>query len=334
MQRMFRRIGALLKGGPDPAILMYHRVADLPYDPWGLAVTPAHFAAQLEVLRKDRLPLSMTEFVSRLEAGSLPRHAVAVTFDDGYLDNLTQAKPILDRAAVPATIFLTTEQLGQRCEFWWDELARMVLGRRAGVDGAVRIAGQSISVRLPPLAFDAAVATQWRAWETPRAPRECLYLETWQLLRNLAESERTAGMDALRDLFRPEAPDPANLPMERGDIARLGEGSAIAIGAHSATHRPLTTLSPAEQRQEIEGSRRACEQLAGHRVSGFAYPYGDRDADSMRLVRDLGFDWACSTHDSAVDPARFDRFDLPRRQVLDWDAAMFQRELGGAQRAA
>ncbi|HEU4825346.1 MAG TPA: hypothetical protein VFS85_02635, partial [Dongiaceae bacterium] len=78
MQRIFRRIGALFKGGPDPAILMYHRVADLPYDPWGLAVTPAHFAAQLAVLRKERLPLSMTEFVQRLETGSLPRHAVAV----------------------------------------------------------------------------------------------------------------------------------------------------------------------------------------------------------------------------------------------------------------
>lgn len=334
MQRIFRRIGGLFRSGPDPAILMYHRVADLPYDPWGLAVGPTHFAAHVDVLKRERLPLSMTEFVSRLEDGTLPRHAVAVTFDDGYLDNLTQAKPILDRAAVPATIFLTTGQLGQRREFWWDELARMVLGRRAGVDDAVRIGGQQIPVHLPPLAFDAAVASRWRAWEAPRTPRECLYLETWQLLRNLTEAERTAGMDALRHVFRPEAADPANLPMERGDIARLVEGSAIAIGAHSATHRPLTTLSPAEQRLEIEDSRHACEQLAGRRVGGFAYPYGDRDADSMRLVRDLGFDWACSTRDASVDPARFDRFDLPRRQILDWDAAMFQRELGGAQRAA
>jgi len=318
----------------DGLILMYHRVADVDTDPFSLCVTPRHFREHLEVLREFTRPRRLRDMANDLRRGKALGGAVALTFDDGYSDNLHNARPLLERYDVPATIFLTTGQLGQRREFWWDELARMVLGRRAAADGAVRIGGQQVAVHLPPLAFDAAIASRWRAWEAPRTPRECLYLETWQLLRNLTEAERTAGMNTLRDLFRPEAADPANLPMERGDIARLVEGSAIAIGAHSATHRPLTTLPPAEQRQEIEDSRRACEQLAGRRVGGFAYPYGDRDAVSMQLVRDLGFDWACSTRDASVDPARFDRFDLPRRQILDWDAAMFQRELGGAQRAA
>jgi peptidoglycan/xylan/chitin deacetylase (PgdA/CDA1 family) len=334
MQRILQRIGALFRRGPDPVILMYHRIAEPPYDPWGLAVTPRNFAAQMEILRNERLPLPMDEFVSRLEARTLPRDAVAVTFDDGYVDNLTHAKPVLDRAAVPATIFLTTGQIGQRREFWWGELARMVLGQRAGLDATLQIASHPVMVHLPPLAFDAPIATSWRARQEPRTPRERLYIELWQLLRKLDEGLRTEGMEKLRGIFHHEAPDPANLPMAWDDIGRLTEGSTIAIGAHSRTHQPLTALSPAERQQEIAGSRTACEQLAGGRVSGFAYPYGDRDRDTMRLVRDLGFDWACSTHDSAVDPACFDRFDLPRRQVLDWDAATFRRELGSSARAS
>ena len=112
---------------PKPLILMYHRVAADPIDPWALAVMPSHFAEQVEVLRSTRLPLPLEEFVRRLEADKLPDNAVAVTFDDGYLDNLTNAKPLLSAAGVPATVFIATSYLGE--QFWWDELARLLLAR-------------------------------------------------------------------------------------------------------------------------------------------------------------------------------------------------------------
>jgi peptidoglycan/xylan/chitin deacetylase (PgdA/CDA1 family) len=122
--------------------------------------------------------------------------------------------------------------------------------------------------------------------------------------------------------------------MQPTDIPLLIVPPGIDLGAHSRTHEPLPALPLAERRAEIAGSRADCERLTGRPVRGFAYPYGDRDADTMRMVRDLGFAWACSTHDVAVEPARFDRFDLPRRQVLDWDVADFERELSSARSAA
>ena len=93
---------------------MYHRVAAPAVDPWGLAVHPDHFAEHMEVLRAQRTPLPMSEIVRRLEDGTLPDNAVAVTFDDGYVDNVCEARPRLDAAGVPATIFLVTGALGQR----------------------------------------------------------------------------------------------------------------------------------------------------------------------------------------------------------------------------
>ena len=111
---------------PRPLILMYHRIADEPFDPWGNAVSPAHFKEHLEILRRTRQPLSLTEFVRGLEAGTLPNDAVALTFDDGYVDNLVGGKPHLAAAGVPATVFLATGYLGRLGEFWWDELARVV----------------------------------------------------------------------------------------------------------------------------------------------------------------------------------------------------------------
>jgi peptidoglycan/xylan/chitin deacetylase (PgdA/CDA1 family) len=59
--------------------------------------------------------------------------AVAITFDDGYADLLANAKPLLERADVPATAFVVAGGLGR--PFWWDELAALlgtVAARRPG----------------------------------------------------------------------------------------------------------------------------------------------------------------------------------------------------------
>src|SRR6267378_1680428 len=99
---------------PRPLILMYHRIANEPADPWGLAVSPAHFEEQLLVLRRTRRPVPLTEFVRHLAAGRLHPSAVAMTFDDGYADNLFAARPRLAAADVPATVFLATGFLDRR----------------------------------------------------------------------------------------------------------------------------------------------------------------------------------------------------------------------------
>ena len=61
---------------PRPLILMYHRIADQPLDPWRTAVSPGAFAEHLEVLWRARRPLPLIDFVRGLSAGTLPRNAV------------------------------------------------------------------------------------------------------------------------------------------------------------------------------------------------------------------------------------------------------------------
>lgn len=93
---------------PGLRILMYHRVAKLEHFDQ-LAVTPARFEQQMQRLTQVAQVLSLSEGLSRLAAGTGNQPTVAVTFDDGYLDNLHHALPILERYQVPATIFVTTD---------------------------------------------------------------------------------------------------------------------------------------------------------------------------------------------------------------------------------
>ena len=103
---------------------MYHRIASARPDPWSLCVSPDHFREHLEVLQRyHRVRLD------QLSPGGWsihPQLSVAITFDDGYADNLYEAARLLKRYDTPATFFITTGYIGTGCEFWWDELERLV----------------------------------------------------------------------------------------------------------------------------------------------------------------------------------------------------------------
>src|SRR5215207_9718003 len=93
-------------------ILMYHRVAYLHSDPWNLAVTPQRFSQHLEILRQHTKPVSLRQLFEGLLNDNTDEYLVAITFDDGYADNLYNAKPLLERYNFPATFFLTTGYIG------------------------------------------------------------------------------------------------------------------------------------------------------------------------------------------------------------------------------
>ena len=105
-------VAAIRRRSARGIVLLYHRVAGPRRDPQGLDVSADRFDAQLAVLRRAAAPLPLAEFEAHRRDGTLPERAVAVTFDDGYADNLLVAAPILARHAVSATIFVTAGMVG------------------------------------------------------------------------------------------------------------------------------------------------------------------------------------------------------------------------------
>ena len=190
LRSVFSRI---FRARTEPGILGYHRVADKTIDPWTLAVSPTHFEEQLRVLRRTRRPFSLTEFVGRLVAGELPPNAVALTFDDGYVDNLTAARPRLSAADIPATVFLATGYLGRGQPFWWDELARLILS-----DGAP--SSFELVVRGEAMRIDVDAGTPEHAGGATKSRRAALW-RIWQTLRRLEDEERRRVMTKLALVF-------------------------------------------------------------------------------------------------------------------------------------
>jgi peptidoglycan/xylan/chitin deacetylase (PgdA/CDA1 family) len=269
----------------------------------------------------------MSEFVQRLCLGTLPDRAVGITFDDGYIDNLLNAKAILRRYEIPATVFVVTGNLVRPCEYWWDELARLILLNQTEVDIAISVGADQMHIMLARQCR-AEPRHPWRASEAPRTDREDVFLSVWKRLRLLDVRSRDAVMKQLRNIFKSDVSDPHDLPMSERDIYALIDDGAISIGAHSVTHPLLSNLPLGKREHEIWRSKKDCEALAGVPVEGFAYPYGDCDSATHKLVSAAGFRWACSTRSDRIDHTRFDLFELPRLQVYDWNSEEFSKLAG------
>lgn len=150
---------------------MYHRVNEPGYDPWELAVTPAHFDEQLARLKRRRTVLPLIEFAERHARGDLPRDAVAITFDDGYACNGLNAAPLLAAHGLPATVFLATSAISADHEYWWDDLERIVVGAPvAAMD--IEIEGQRHAFDLGP-AGDLHAPNPYAVPPTRRFGRRC-----------------------------------------------------------------------------------------------------------------------------------------------------------------
>lgn len=328
MRTLFQRVRRrVFTASPRPLILMYHRIGTPAVDPWGLAVSPKHFVEQLTVLCRTRTVLSMTELVSRLERRTLPANAAAVTFDDGYADNLSEASPSLLHAGVPATLFVATGFLDRTCPYWWDELATLILAETVPITCDVDDGRQTWGVSVGA-GDDREVSRSWRAWQEPTTERQRVYNEMYGRLRGCSAAVRERVVASLRRAAGVSASSCDGRPMTTAELIAWSARSGLDVGAHTNTHPVLPVLDPAECEAEIEESKRVCERLVNRSVAGFAYPHGAHNEHVRRIVARNGFAWACTTEARALESGCSDLHALPRHAVADCDGPAFERWIG------
>ncbi len=313
-------------------ILLYHRVTRLQSDPQLLAVAPDRFAAHIAYLRENATPLSLADYVECQRSRRIPQRAVVVTFDDGYADNFEQAKPVLERYAVPATVFVTTSGLEADREFWWDDLERILLATPSSPADAVVIPADSIEVSMPGGSNSPEAAHNgWTVLsESVPTPRHAAYRAMCDAIRPLRSEARRAIVERLEhELGVQRAIRWTHRTMSADQVRGLAAGGLIEIGAHTLTHPLLAALSRKEQEREIVDSKRTLEDLIGLPVASFSYPFGGRrdyTAESVNLVRSAGFARACANV-AGPATAACDPWQLPRVLVRDWPVEEFAARL-------
>lgn len=248
--------------------------------------------------------LPLDEALRRLPTGQLPRRALAITFDDGYADNHDVALPILKRHGLSATFYVATGFLnGGR--MWNDSVIE-----------ALRLSPQAqLDLQGTPLAPLGVLELGEAGMDPARRRRAIDRVIAAIKYRPLAE--RQDCVQALAE--RAGAALPLDLMMSSAQVRGLRE-QGMLVGAHTVSHPILATLTAAQARAEIGGSKDWLEGLLGESVRQFAYPNGKPGEDylpeSVDIVRGLGFDAAVSTVWGAARVSS-DLYQIPR--FTPWD---------------
>jgi peptidoglycan/xylan/chitin deacetylase (PgdA/CDA1 family) len=297
---------------PRAVVLVYHRVGTGRLDPWQLMIDPEIFAQQMETLARDWSPMSLGELVQGFQMRRLPERAVAVTFDDGYADNLEVAALILLEHKIPATLFVATDLVDSGGPLWWDELASLLL-EPAKLPRMLTLAscgGHQWPIPALPGHQCRSADGAPPPWEAEPRTRLRAYYEVWLALRALNVPTREAALDEIADWSK--APRPSGRVLLTWE--QLREFAALPgfdLGAHTLTHPVLPNCSPDGARAEIAGSADRLRTEVGVEVEQFAYPFGAWSPGVARLVAELGFSAAYTTDGSAI-AWRSSPYALPR----------------------
>jgi peptidoglycan/xylan/chitin deacetylase (PgdA/CDA1 family) len=246
------------------------------------------------------LPLS--ELVDRLSSGgSLPPHTAAVTFDDGFRNNVQVALPILERHRVPATIFLTTSFIGQGTRMLWTERVGWMIRATPATE---------VVISLPDGQVRLDLSTSSNREEASRG--------LLRRLKGLAPSVReeiVSGLDERLPVPAAGPPAPRYAFLDWREAKACGPD--LEFGSHTVTHPILSRLSEGESVREIVASKAAIEDHLGRPCRLFAYPNGTRDDFSAReqaILERAGYAGAVSQI-PGVNDASTGRYELRRLNI-------------------
>jgi peptidoglycan/xylan/chitin deacetylase (PgdA/CDA1 family) len=245
---------------PWVSILTYHRFPRVEgelFDDGVIDTSVDEFERHISCVKKHFAVVGVDELCAFAAGGALPANAVAITFDDGYLDNYQHALPILQRHACKAIFFVATSFTSERRLYWWDRVAYLMKESTRTV----------VELRYPSL-FRVELADRSCAiLKLLRFIKACPSLEMERLLSDLSVA---TGVCWSRELER----EFAERLLMTWDNVRALRDAGMDVQSHTRTHRILQTLSDAELSAELAGSRRDLQRELGEAPRALAYPVG------------------------------------------------------------
>ena len=261
-----RRPAPESRTGPRLRAVLYHHVAHAAsslVDRLAVSTPPDVFESHVRRMARDYEFVSLDDVLS----GALPRHALLITFDDGYRSVAEVALPILRRLGVPSLFFVTGACL-ERDSLPLDNL----LSHLAASVGLDRLG--------------AALDPDSRGTDTFSHLLDLVaampYRRRLQVGRELAERFEV-DQTTLRSK--------SGMFLDPDDLAGLS-AYGCEVANHTRTHLFCRSIvDETSARDELVEHARRLESLTGDRVRAFSYPYGYRDDASPiveRVLRESG----------------------------------------------
>jgi len=194
---------------------------------------------------------------------------IAITFDDGYLNNYTYAVPILEKYKVPACFYITT--IHEKAPYLWADFLDLV----------------SYHTNKEEIIFE-------RNLYRKNDKKEFIW--NGISLKNVAKALPYNVLKLLYDVFED---DWKTLPpkdvedywklMNAEQIKEIANHPLFTIGAHGETHASLVDIPLEDAKQEIANSKQQLEIICQQPITEFAFPFGFYNQEVIEYCEEIGF---------------------------------------------
>jgi len=224
---------------------------------------------------------------------------IAVTFDDGYYDNIELGLPLFRRYQVPVTWFVCTRYVQNSNRLpWWDLIGYVARYYRNTLDVTTLKWQRTYDLTLSKDRREFKREVREAFLNSSLENRERLYSQIASLCRGIVKETRNAFAD-------------------KESIRRAAESPWITIGGHTVSHPNLSVETNETVESELKRGRHLLQSWTGQPVKWFAYPYGRTEHYNdgvRRCVEESGFHGAVTTERGYVDDVQ-NRFEVPRFMV-------------------
>ena len=300
------------RGRNKLVMLMYHHISEDKKNDCSSQLTSAtmdNFRKHIAYFSKHYTIVPLRKLVEMIKQGSsLTENLICITFDDGFKESFTGVVEVLKLHKAAATFFITVDFIEKKSILWpyvieyalnTTEKESIVLDKMGTYyldsEKAKSTAVADIIAKLIHL-----------------SAREIEHITEEIVTAALGKEHISATKSMSDDLF-----------LSWQDIEKLGSQEEISFGSHGLSHRNIGCLNEDAVREELSKSKEIIEQKTHQKVTGFAYPFGNKGCfnnATRNILKETGYESASLSlygrNDVTSDPWSLRRIEVCREDNL------------------
>jgi len=262
-------------------VLTFHRIlsdlsmnsnANIP-----MITSKINFELMLDILSSKTNILSIDDILTyKVSGAKLPENTICITFDDGYLDNFENALPLLKKYEIPATFFVTTQNIDTGKYFWWDEVD-FFFKNHPDID-----VFKDKKINISILQYLKNIINS-------KGDNRINYLNYFVRLLNILPHEDKKSFLDVVFLKNKEFGNKPPLIMNWNQLKYISANPLFNIGSHTDSHLDMYKSTPSSIFEDINRSIYKLEKILGTKCEYIAYPNGSTPKNTVELFRQFKF---------------------------------------------
>ena len=303
----------LLFNNYERPIFLFHRVnprRDVMWDP----TDPVLFERVLQFLQKNFTILPLDELIEA-PTKRYAKPLTALSSDDGYLDFIEYALPLLKKYDIPSTMFIATECIDLQQPIWTYLVDNLFFHSKKTALNADALG------KLP----EHLLRPKWVNGEE----RNAYGRQIKRYLKTAPAKERNSIIQELKHQLD-DVEIPRNLMMTWADVSSI-RAQGVQVAAHSVTHPTMDTLPDDETiKFELQHAAVRIKEETGAVSKYFSYPNGSYNDRVLELTKEAGYDAAFAVGQQSFRKESHDRFAIPRIEIYNGSWVKTLARLTGA----